>query len=138
MAYKHLFVDTDVLLDMLLSREPFFGYTQLLLLESERRKTRLSTSALVIANMHYILSKKIGALAATGSIKKLVRLVNVLSFENDIVELALSSKVADFEDAIQCIIADRYKCEAIITRNTKHYRQSNLPVYTSEQYLETL
>lgn len=138
MAYKHLFIDSDVLLDMLLNREPFFGYTQLLLLESGIRKTKLSTSALVIANINYILSKKIGALAAKESIKKLIKLINVLSFENDIVDSALKSAFTDFEDAIQCCIAEKNKCEAIITRNTRHYKQSTLPVFTAEQFLNAL
>lgn len=138
MAYKHLFIDSDVLLDMLLNREPFFGYTQLLLLESGIRKTKLSTSALVIANINYILSKKIGALAAKESIKKLIKLIHVLSFESDIVDSALTSTFIDFEDAIQCCIAEKYKCEAIITRNTRHYKQSALPVFTAEQFLNAL
>jgi predicted nucleic acid-binding protein len=138
MAYKHLFVDSDVLLDMLLTREPFSDYTQLLLLDSADRDIKLSTSALVIANINYILSKKVGALSAKTSIRKLIKLVNVLSFEDNVVEVALASSIGDFEDAIQSIIAERYHCEAIITRNTKHYKQSNLPVYTAEQYLNTL
>jgi len=60
MIYKNLFIDSDVLLDMLLTRDPFWGYTQLLFLETQTQEIALSTSTLVIANVNYILGKKIG------------------------------------------------------------------------------
>jgi predicted nucleic acid-binding protein len=138
MAYKHLFIDSDVLLDMLLNRDPFWGYTQLLLLESHNRAIKLSTSALVIANVNYILGKKIGALAAKNTIRTLVKRINILSFEHDIIELALISGFNDLEDGIQYLIAKRYNCDVIITRNIKDYKQSTIPVLTSEQFLSTL
>jgi len=135
MDYRRLFIDSDVLLDLMLNREPYFGYTQLLIIERHKRKLDLNTSALIIANIHYIISKKIGAKAATESIRNLVKLINVLPFETDIISLVLNSDFIDFEDGIQHFIANRYNCEAIITRNVKDYKPSTLPVYTTEQYL---
>jgi predicted nucleic acid-binding protein len=138
MTYKHVFIDSDVLLDMLLTREPFWGYTQLLLLESQSQGIALNTSVLVIANVNYILEKKIGALAAKNTIRTLVQRMKVLPFESDIIDLALASGFNDLEDCIQYLIAKRYKCEAIITRNIKDYKQSTIPVLTAEQFLRTL
>lgn len=136
MAYKHLYVDSDVLLDMLLERDPFFGYTQILLNQSKLKQVRLSTSTLVIANIHYIASRKLGANISKENIKRLLKLIDILPFESDIINKALDSNFTDFEDAIQSLIAEKYNCEAIITRNVKDYKQSNLPVYTTEQYLK--
>jgi len=138
MIYKHLFIDSDVLLDMLLNREPFGGYTQLLLLESQNQAIQLSTSVLVIANINYILERKVGATASKKAIIALVKRINVLSFENDIMDEALKSGFNDLEDCIQYLIAKRYKCNAIITRNIKDYKQASLPVLTAEQFLRTL
>jgi predicted nucleic acid-binding protein len=138
MAYNHLYVDSDVLLDLLLERKHFFEYSQLLFIQAKYQQIELSTSALVIANINYIASKKLGAAATKESIRNLLKLVNVLPFESDIVNKALDSNFADFEDAIQNFIAERYNCEAIITRNIKDYKQANLPVYTTEQFLNTL
>jgi len=138
MTYKRLFVDSDILLDMLLSRNPHIVYTQIFLAESKKRNFILNTSTLVIANINYILAKKIGAIAAKENIKGLIKIVNVLPFETDIIDLALSSNIVYFEDAIQSFIAERYKCEAIITRNIKDYKESTLPVLTAEQFLMTL
>jgi predicted nucleic acid-binding protein len=138
MAYKHIFVDSDVLLDMLLNREPHFGNTQLLLLESQKRGIKLSTSALVIANINYIVGRKLDARSTRESIIILVNRLNILSFENDIVDQALATNFPDLEDAMQYLIAKRYGCDVIITRNIKDYKHSSIPVLTAEQFLKTL
>jgi|ERR1700744_3558802 len=136
MVYRHLYIDSDVLLDMLLERQPFFEYSQLLLSQSKLNKIKLSTSALVIANINYIASKKLGNIVAREHIKQLTKLIEILPFEKDVVDKALDSYFVDFEDAIQNFIAEKYACEAIITRNIKDYKQSKLPIYTTEQYLK--
>ena len=136
MGYKHLFVDSDILLDLLLNRDPF--HPQLLLLEATNREIRLSTSALVIANINYILAKQVGAANSRAKIKELIKTVKVLSFEAEVIDVALDSAFSDFEDSIQNIIAVRNNCDAIITRNIKDYKQATIPVLTAEQFLRTL
>lgn len=138
MAYNHLFIDSDILLDMLLNRDPYSAYTKFLLFESGTRKIKLSTSSLVIANINYILAKKMGASATKENIAKLIKIINVLPFEGDIIDLALISNITDFEDAIQNLIAERYNCDVIITRNIKDYKRSTITVLTAEQFLNTL
>ena len=125
-------------MDLLLNRNPFYTHTQFLMFESERESIKLYTSTLIIANINYILAKKIGASAAKESLKELVKLIEILPFEIDAINIALTSPIFDFEDAIQSFIAERNKCEAIITRNIKDYKQANLPVLTAEQFLRTL
>ncbi|MDB5149257.1 MAG: hypothetical protein JWQ57_3277 [Mucilaginibacter sp.] len=138
MACKHLFVDSDVLLDLALLREPFYPYIQLLLHEGEEQNVKLSTSGLIIANMNYILSKQLGALKAREALKALRMLIGVLSFDAEIIDLALASDFTDFEDDIQYYIAQKHNCDAIITRNIKDYKNSTIPVLTAEQFLNTL
>ena len=62
--------------------------------------------------------------------------VKLLSLESDVVNKALDSNFEDFEDAIQHLIAKRYNCEAIITRNIRDYKHSDIPVFTPDQYLK--
>ena len=138
MAYKRLFIDSDVLLDTFLKREPFHSYAQILLMECEKRNIQLSTSALVIANVYYFLSKSLGAATSKKKIQELIKIVKVLSVESDIIDFALDSGFSDFEDAIQYLIAKRYNCDGIITRNIKDYRNSDIPVFKPEQFLYTL
>jgi len=135
MTYKSLFIDSDVLLDLLLKREPFYFYTQILLLETTQKSIQLNTSALVISNIHYVLSRSIGSKTSRIKIKELLQAIKVLSFEGDIVDKALDSNFEDFEDAIQHLIAKRYNCEAIITRNIRDFKHSDIPVFKPEQYL---
>ena len=138
MAYNQPFVDSDILLDMLLKREPFDFYTKILLLENERGRFKLHTSCLIIANIHYILSKKAGVQASKDSIKKLMSSMVTLPFENDVLNAALLGNVTDLEDAIQISIAEKFKCDAILTRNIKDYKKSTIPVLTAGQFLRTL
>jgi len=138
MTYKSLFIDSDILLDLLLNREPFSHYVQLLLFESEKRNIKLYTSALVISNIHYVLSKYIGAASSKSRIKELIKVINVLSVENGIIALALDSYIADFEDAVQYLIAQRYNLDGIITRNIKDYKKSIIPILTASDFLKTL
>jgi predicted nucleic acid-binding protein len=138
MAYKHLFLDSDVLLDWLLKSEPFSSFTQTLVNESITRHFKVSTSALIIANINYILSNRTSVSNARQNIKMLINLINILPFEGDIINLALASTFADFEDSIQYHIALKYNCDVIITRNIKDYKRSTIPVLTAEQLLRTL
>lgn len=138
MTYKRIFLDSDVLLDMFLKREPFFFHTQILLIECSNRGIELRTSTLVIANIVYVLRKRIGLLKAKENIKNLFNSANVLSFEYDALESAISSGMPDFEDAIQYHIAQKHNCKAIVTRNIKDYKQSTIPVLTAEEFLKIL
>ena len=107
-------------------------------MKCDKRSAELNTSALAISNVHYVLSKYTGAVASKRNLKSMIKTVKVLSLENEVIDLALDSPFSDFEDAIQNVIAERYNCGVIITRNTKDYKQSNLPVFTAEQFLRTL
>lgn len=138
MAYNHLFLDSDVLLDWLLQREPFSSYTQRMINEAMGRGILISTSVLIIANTHYIIAKHTSAANAKQNVRILIKLINVLPFESDIINLAIDSSFADFEDSIQYNIANRFNCDAIITRNIKDYKRSNLSVLTAEQFLRQL
>jgi len=138
MTYKSAFVDSDVLLDLLFKHEPFFTFSQTLLTKSKNKVITISTSALIIANIHYIISKNIGKEIAKESIRALIDKMNILPFEVDAISLAINSEFTDFEDAIQHYIAQKHQCDVIISRNLKHYKRSHLPVLTAEQFLNTL
>lgn len=138
MAYKHLFIDSDILIDYFLKRVPFAEYTELLLIECNEQKIKLSTSVLIIANINYILSKKLGKAQVKENIRTLTSILTILPFESEIIDMALDINFTDFEDAIQYSIAKKHNCDAIITRNIKDYKHSTIPVLTAEQFLNTL
>jgi predicted nucleic acid-binding protein len=138
MAYKRLFIDSDIILDILLQREPYSRYAQILFAEKKRGTFELNTSTLIIANLNYVLTSKFGKAAAKESLIGFLQTVNILSFEADAIEKALKSLFTDFEDSIQHFIAQKYHCDAIITRNIKDYKHSEIEVFTAEQFLKIL
>ncbi len=138
MVYKRLFIDSDIILDILLQREPFSQYAQILFAEAKRGIFELNTSALVIANLNYVLTGRVGKAAAKIGLINFLQTIKILSFEAAAIEKALNSFFTDFEDSIQHFIAQKHHCEAIITRNIKDYKHSEVAVFTAEQFLTIL
>ncbi|MDB5017061.1 MAG: hypothetical protein JWQ84_1893 [Mucilaginibacter sp.] len=137
MASK-LFVDSDILLDLFLVRQPHYSYTQRLLLLSERKKIDLFTSSVIINNLYYFIARDKDKQIAKQSLNILIDICKVLPIDESVVKLALESEFNDFEDALQYFTAIEFNCEKIITRNLKHYKKSTIPVLTAEQFLRTL
>lgn len=138
MAYKKIFVDSDVLLDFLLDRLPFADYSEFLLDKAENGNLHLYTSTLIVANIHYIIRKKFGNQETKAALKNLIDVVDLLSLDALHINQALDSNHTDFEDSIQYYIAKENNCDLIISRNTKHYKKFDIPVLTAEQYLRTI
>lgn len=138
MIYKKLFVDSDVLLDLLLQRKPFDRFTQLLFEESRRNKLDIHTSVLILANIHYVISKRFNKNIAKSQLRLLMGIIKTLSLEpNDIIN-SLNNEHSDFEDPVQFNVAKKHGCDLIISRNIKHYKKFDIPVLTAEEFLKTL
>lgn len=129
-----IFLDSDVILDLVLKREEYINSLHIFSL-AEKQKIMLFTSTLVIANVHYILSKSIKTSNPKDIIKDLMALVTILSFEPDSVDYALSSESKDFEDCIQFFIADKYKMDMLVTRNIRDYKSLPIKTHTPQEFL---
>lgn len=139
MASKKVFVDSDIVLDLLLKREPFFRFSQTLLNVADKYGFTLCTSTLVIANVHYFLNKSLkDKTIARLHIKLLTEIITILSVTAEDVDAAINSNNNDFEDAIQISVAENAKTDFIIIRNTKDYKHSAIQVLTAEQFLRTI
>ena len=138
MTYKNIFDDSDILLDLLLEREPFNRFSKLLFQESKSNRFKLYTSTLIFANIHYLITKAFDRHVAKGQLKVLSGMIDILSFERDNLLSALNSEHVDFEDTVQFHIAQKSNCDLIVSRNTKHYKKFDLPALTAEQFLRTL
>jgi predicted nucleic acid-binding protein len=137
MAYKKIFIDSDVLLDFFLDRYPFADHADALLRMKQTVEKRY-TSTLVIANIHYLLRKLINGKEALNAIEQLMEDLKILSFEETHLNLAITAQHIDFEDSIQYYIAKQNDCDLIISRNIKHYKKFDIPVLTAEQFLRTI
>ncbi len=134
---KAVFADTDIILDLLSFREPFYTHAALLFTAADKNEINISVSSLSLANLHYILSKQYSASEARKALIKFKTIVAVLPVTDKSIELALSSNFKDFEDAIQYFTAIESGVKIILTRNLKDYKYSEIPVMTAEQYLKS-
>jgi predicted nucleic acid-binding protein len=96
-----LFVDTNIVIDLLSKRKPFYIEAQeLFSIAAESKSITLYISALTVANTHYILSKFHHTFMVREILSKLQPLVSILSLDDEIINKAISSNFKDFEDAI--------------------------------------
>ena len=130
-----ILVDTNIILDLLGKREPYWPEAQALFDLAEKKKVELFVSALSIPNIHYILLRQL----KSGKVLKILRrfklLVKVLALDDKIISLALDSDFRDFEDAIQYFSALENNIRVIVTRNVRDFRTSQIPVLTARDYL---
>jgi predicted nucleic acid-binding protein len=133
-----LFVDTDIILDLLTAREPFYEHAATLFSLADKNKVMLHVSSLSFSNLNYILSKQFTAPQARKQLLQFKTLVKVLAVDEKITELALASDFKDFEDALQYFTATANNIKMLVTRNLKDYKHADIPVMTAEQYLRAV
>jgi len=136
---KSLFLDTNIVIDLLAKREPYYRSAAQLFSLADKMEIQLSVSALTFANTNYILLKEKKPEEAKLILRKLKLLVRVNSLDDRIIDLSLNdSDFKDYEDALQYYSALENGDNIIITRNLKDYQKSRIPVLTAEQFLQQI
>ena len=135
---KNLFLDTNIILDLLAYRMPFYTEAAKLFSLADKKKVKLSISSLCIADAHYILSRQNPETEVRNILRKFKVLVNVLPLDNKITDLALNSEFRDFENAIQYYTAIENDQDLIITRNQQDFKESKIPVMTAGEFIKSL
>lgn len=132
---EKVFVDTNIVIDLLAKRQPFYRDAQELFTLSDKKEIQLQISSLTFANAYYSIAKHYKSGDSKKILAKFKVLVDVLPLEDKAIELALSSDFEDFEDGLQYFIALDYECDVIITRNQKDFKHSKIPIMTAGEYL---
>jgi predicted nucleic acid-binding protein len=127
--------DTNVILDVLLKREPFYPAASQLLAAVEREEIQGYLGATTVTTLFYLMAKTLGKNAAEENLHLLLRLFSVAAVNQTVVETALDSAFVDFEDAVLYAAAAQAGCNAIVTRNVKDFKASRVPVYAPEELL---
>ncbi len=133
---ESVFVDTDIILDLLGNRQPFYKYAANLFSLADKGKIKLFVSSLSFSNLNYLLSKQYSTDQARKKLLKFKTLVNVLAVNDKIVELALSSDFKDFEDGLHYFTAIENGIKKLLTRNLKDFKAAEIIVMTAEQFLK--
>jgi len=132
---QKIFIDTDIILDLLAERQPFYKNAAAIFTLIDRGKVQGYTSPIVFANLHYILSKQLSKNNAVKNLKKLRTLIKIVPVDEKIIDLSLESDFRDFEDAIQYNAAISAGISTLITRNIKDYKNPTITVCSPEEYL---
>ena len=130
-----VFIDTDVLLDFYIQRQPHHDTALRLFTQLSRQKTRCHTSAVVVANIHYILTRLMNRQYATDKVRRLRSFVSIAPLDEGMIDAAISSTSRDFEDSIQYHCALANGIDTLITRNTGDYPKGRIRIADPGQYL---
>ena len=132
---KKVLCDINVILDILLLREPFHRPAAALFGALERGEARGYLCAVSFPTLHYLLAKHLGAIPAVQALSKMRMVFRVAPVDEKVVDLALASDLKDFEDAVQYYSAVRAGADVLITRNKKDYPARGIPVLAPEEFL---
>ncbi len=130
--------DTNIILDVLLDREPFADKASYLLSKVERSEIIGFLCAITITTIHYLASKSLGPKEAIQHIRALLSLFEVAPVNRLVLENALNSKFSDFEDSVLHEAACHAGAEYIITRDISGFKKSRIPAYTPSEFINML
>jgi predicted nucleic acid-binding protein len=135
---QRLYLDTNVIIDLLGERQPFNVPMEYLATLADHGKLDLYASVLSMATTFYILSKHYSQKETIDKIKKFNTLCQVVDASAQAYQKAIHSEYRDFEDAIQFFCAEENHTTCIITRNLRDFKSSQIPIMTAEEYIAIL
>ena len=131
-------LDTDVSLDFVLERQPFFVEAKQIFLSLAQGAFTGYLSAVTPINIFYVARKEHGAEKTRQAITDLLTAVEICQLDEKILREALASPISDFEDATQHGCAIENNLDALVTRNLKDYKNATLAVYSPTDFLAHL
>ena len=134
-----LFIDADIIIDFLIDRKPHSREAAIIFTLIEQKKIKGYASSLTFSNLYYVLRKIESHNKVKSKLESLSQIVGILKVEERTIKEALASDFPDFEDSVQYFSAlDSKKIDVIITRNTRDYKKSDIPIMTPGDYLKTV
>jgi predicted nucleic acid-binding protein len=130
-----LFLDTNVVIDLLGERETHYEHAAKIATLADKGMIQIVVSALTFSTVYYILSRFEDKGIVMEKLRKFKILTETSELTEKIIDQGLSSKFADFEDALQYYCAVNKDCNIIIARNAKDFKESALPVLTPGEYI---
>jgi len=134
----NLFLDTNVLIDLIDKREPFYDDIAIVASMAENKDFKLSASSLSFVNAVYVVSRNIEQKLVLEALKKFRIICEVSNIDEIVIDKSLISNFNDFEDAVQYFSALHHKSEIILTRNKKDFKNSEIPVMTPTEFLASI
>lgn len=135
---EKLFLDTNVVIDLLGERATFYVSAAKIATLADKGIVEIYVSALTYSTIYYILARFENPEIVKEKIGKLKVIAETCDLTDKIIDKGLLSKFSDYEDSLQYYSAAEMNCNIIITRNGKDFKESDIPVMTPDEYLNSL
>ncbi|HLP91319.1 MAG TPA: PIN domain-containing protein [Nostocaceae cyanobacterium] len=123
-----VFIDTNVVLDFLLEREPFIKDAVKLFAKIDSGEITGFIAATTITNIYYIILKAAGVKVAQDAISQILTDLHICMVDRNVLEQAITLNLQDFEDAVQYACAMTSMVDIIVTRDVSGFLSSEIPV----------
>jgi predicted nucleic acid-binding protein len=131
-------IDTNVILDLLLAREPFVNSAIKIFAMAEQSTISAFLCATTITTVDYIINQSLSRSKSKKAVHRLMGLFEIAPVNRPVIEEALQSKMLDFEDAILAPAGNLAGVDVIITRNTKDFIHSPIKAVDPSEFLAAL
>jgi predicted nucleic acid-binding protein len=133
-----VFVDTNVLLDVLARREPFYADAARIWSMAELGQIEAQVSVISFNNIYYVVRRAANRRAADRALRLMRNVFTAVPLNAQVLNQAIDAGFGDFEDAIQFHSAVHTGADCLITRDAGHFPAGALPVHTPTEFLATL
>ncbi len=130
-----VFVDTNVLLDVLAKREPFYGDSARIWSLAERGRIEAQVSVISFNNVYYVVRRAANRQAAETALRLMRNVFKAVPLDAQVLSQAIDSGFSDFEDAIQFHSAVYAGAGSLVTRDADHFPTEALPVLSPAEFL---
>jgi predicted nucleic acid-binding protein len=134
----NILIDTNIIVDVALIREPFFTDSDRILIFCEQGNVQGYIAASTFGDLYYILRKARGRDWTLLFLRRLIIFCQIATVDNAVIRQALMQNWDDFEDAIQYEIAIASNLDGIVTRNPKDFSEATIPIFIPSKLIETI
>lgn len=132
---QRVFLDTNVILDFFLEREPFYYDALKLWAACEEGRIEGYVSALTVSNVHYIAHRLKSATTAMIAVRGILGVFNVVPLDKELMQRAADFHDRDFEDDVQLQSAIQAGCSHLFTRDPTHFRSTAIAVVPPSSFV---
>ena len=131
-------LDTNIVLDLLMGREPFAEAAEKLFAAIENSEIAGYLCGTTVTTIHYLMTKEIGARRSKKEVEKLLKLFEIAPVTRSVLESALALGLADYEDAVIHEAAVHAGADVLVTRNQKDFRGAKVRLHTADELVKIL
>jgi predicted nucleic acid-binding protein len=135
---NRVLLDTDVILDKVLGREPWLQEATPLWESVRVQRVQAFGCAITPLNISYIVRRSLGSVEVRQVLRDLLNVVQIIPLNEEILRTALSSAITDYEDAVQHASALAASIDVIITRNIGDYKNATLSVLSPSDFIKQM